>query len=239
MRWKVVFKAEQGPRRSWSTWDWVSHNTQPFPRSISLLRSRRTLQGLLPLTLHPPHRPLPTKDPLSLQRRAGAELPCAAVITLGSAGSSLDSWVTRSGSDVCTFCLTPTPGLTRGSLHPGSCEFQLTCILGFPSLHLAHTCFAVGTLDLDSQPAWERSKCPETGVGGGGQGEIKETPCFFFPCFPRVNGKGFGFKFGMVDPIVFENIPWSHSLTLFPFHFDTWGFVAKSWKPGAMLSTIF
>lgn len=61
------------------------------------------------------------------------------------------------------------------------------------------------------------------------RGRVKQiTPCFFLPCFPRVNSKGFSFKLEMVDLIVFANKSWSQSLTFFLFHLDTWGFLARS-----------
>lgn len=80
----------------------------------------------------------------------------------------------------------------------------------------------MGTLDLDLN-------LPE-GAGDVREPEVREkqvTPCFLLSCFPRVNSKGLGFKLEMVDLVVFVNIPWSEYLTLFLFHFDTWGFVGS------------
>ena len=125
------------------------------------------MQHSLPGVLERPPCPTPLscthKGPIvPTQASPVLSCPCAAVTTLGSSGSSSDGFVTRSESDVCTLCLLPTPGLTWGSLHPRPPGFHLTCSLGFLSLHCAHTCFAVGTLDLDSLPALECWEFQET-----------------------------------------------------------------------------
>lgn len=90
-----------------------------FGRAIILSPSQHSLPGVIEsaegipsLLSQPPPQThaqicfVLTKDLLS----SALSCPCAAVITLGSAGSSSDSFITKSGSDVCNlFSLPNTP----------------------------------------------------------------------------------------------------------------------------------